>query len=69
MFKTIPEDAEITIEVVGSGRPSKVMKSKDVVVRVSDKDRESLRLVVRNTSEDVSKTYDYSFKGLTLDQE
>lgn len=65
-FDTIPNEAEITIEVVGSGRPSKVMKSKDVVIRIADKLTEHLKLTVRNTTEDVSKIYEYSFKGLTL---
>lgn len=65
-FDRQPSDSTVKIELVGSGRPEKVMKSNDVVIRVSDKDRETLKFTITNDRLSKTETMTYSLAGLTL---
>lgn len=66
-FDSYPEDAEIKLELVGSGRPEKIMKSRDVVIRVTNKDSEKVKFTVSHASVDEPVVKIYSLTGLTLE--
>lgn len=57
-FEIEPNETEITVELIGGTKgPVKLDADRNIVLRIKDKDTQSVKITGKNTANTVTKTY------------